>query len=331
MISFSYAQLSAPSLETLKSFPNCNAQALFEQEFHHLTAESIVFYTDGSKLDHSTHVGAAVFSPQLQAELMYKLSSYTSVFSAEAYAIYNALTIAIDLQIHKASIVTDSKSVLESISGPCNSSNNYLIPLIKVGLEETKSKGTHIQFIWVPSYKGIAGNEGADRLARRAIRKGIEPNFKVPYSDLCAIIKQQITDSFYQQLESTVDIKGTYYFSHIFQRSAKPWYYRKKVSRQTIVMLNRLRSNHYNLNSSLHRKNLIDDPSCPCGSTRQDIVHLVYDCPDTYTQARYLRRIVDRTSNSRDRLERFTRAISDPSDCLCRLILNFSKACDRQF
>ncbi|XP_018305171.1 ribonuclease H1, partial [Mycetomoellerius zeteki] len=168
---------------------------------------STVFYTDGSKIDHGTYVGAAVFSPQLHAELMFRLSSYTSVFSAEAYAIYTAITISIDLHLRKVTIVTDSKSVLETISSYNNRTNNYLIPLIKAVLEEAEANGTRIQFVWVPSHKGIAGNEKADNLAKRAIRQGIEPNFKVPYSDICAVIKQRISDNFYRHLESMAQTK----------------------------------------------------------------------------------------------------------------------------
>ncbi|KYN17866.1 hypothetical protein ALC57_09859 [Trachymyrmex cornetzi] len=111
--------------------------------------------------------------------------------------------------------------VLESINESSNRTNNYLIPLIKAGLEEVETNGTYIQFIWVPSR--IAGNEKADQLAKRAIRQSIEPNFKVPYSDLCAVIKQRITDNFYRHLEITADIKGIYFFTLIFQKSLKPW------------------------------------------------------------------------------------------------------------
>ncbi|XP_018305536.1 uncharacterized protein [Mycetomoellerius zeteki] len=191
------------------SMPTINAQplfTLFDQELACLTAESTTFFTDGSKVDHGTCVGAAVFSPQLQAELMFKLSSYTSIFSAEAYAIYTVITLLVDLHLPRVTVITDSKSVLESIRGSHNYTNNYLIPLIKSVLEEAETKGTSIQFIWVPSHRGIEGNERADQLAKRAIRQGIEPNFKVPYSDLSAVIKQQTLDNFYLYLESMADI-----------------------------------------------------------------------------------------------------------------------------
>ncbi|XP_018360462.1 PREDICTED: uncharacterized protein LOC108759488 [Trachymyrmex cornetzi] len=242
--------LSAP-LE-LTTYTGTSLRPLFSIEFRDLTSDSTLFYTDGSKVDHSTHVGAAVLAPQLQGELMLKLPPYTSVFSAEAYAIYTAITLAIDRKLPKATIITDSKSVLKAVKSFRNPTNNYLIPLIRSVLEEAESKGTEINFIWIPSHRGISGNEKADQLAKRAIRQ-----------------------------ESQADIKGSFYFSNIFKRSAKPWYFRINIPRESIVMINRLRSNHYNLNYSLHRKNLIDDPSCPCGAPQQDMIHMIYECPES--------------------------------------------------
>lgn len=43
-------------------------------------------------------------------------------------------------------------------------------------------------------------------------------------------------------------------------------------------MVNRLRSNHYNLNESLHRKSYIGSARCECGVKIQDINHLVLRC-----------------------------------------------------
>ncbi|KYN02853.1 hypothetical protein ALC62_06320 [Cyphomyrmex costatus] len=206
---------------------------------------------------------------------MYRLPSYTSIFSAEAYAIYIAVSISIDNNLQKATIVSDSLSVLHALNGHHNSTNNshpasgLFWRRLSLKVLKSTSSGS-------PRTAVIIGNEKADQLAKRAISKGIEPNFKVPYSDICAVIKYKITENFFQHIVSLSDVKGSYFFSHIFNRAAKPWYFRLKISRDAIVMVNRLHSDHYNLNHSLHRKNLIDSPSCPCGDPKQDILHLIY-------------------------------------------------------
>ncbi|XP_018406275.1 PREDICTED: RNA-directed DNA polymerase from mobile element jockey-like [Cyphomyrmex costatus] len=85
----------------------------------------------------------------------------------KAYAIYTAITIAIDLKLSDATIITNLLSVLESLKHHHNPKNNYLIPLIKSVLEEAGKKGTSIKFIWILSHRGIEENEKADQLAKR--------------------------------------------------------------------------------------------------------------------------------------------------------------------
>ena len=41
---------------------------------------------------------------------------------------------------------------------------------------------------------------------------------------------------------------------------------------------NRCRSDHYNLNSSLFRIKLLDDPKCSCGAEIQDLNHIIWQC-----------------------------------------------------
>jgi len=47
-------------------------------------------------------------------------------------------------------------------------------------------------------------------------------------------------------------------------------------------MVNRLRSNHYNLNDDFYRVNIVDSPACPYGAEIQDINHITLQC-STYS------------------------------------------------
>jgi len=47
------------------------------------------------------------------------------------------------------------------------------------------------------------------------------------------------------------------YHSHFYNFSSKPWFSRLFLLREQIVLLSRIRSNYYNLNYSLHRKNIV--------------------------------------------------------------------------
>ncbi|KAL6418866.1 hypothetical protein ACFW04_014214 [Cataglyphis niger] len=182
---------------------------------------------------------------------MHKISHRASIFSAEAWAIYNAILLILDINTSKVSIISDSMSA--KLKAAC-------IQKIR------------IQFIWVPSHRGICGNEIAE-LARRAIKEDMAINFKVPYSDL---------------FSHWAKFKSILFFKRIYQKNKKP-FYNMSLSKETIVTVSCIKSNHYNLNYSLFRKNLIDNKSCSCGHPSQDINHIVFCCPNTHNKSTQLR------------------------------------------
>jgi len=68
--------------------------------------------------------------------------------------------------------------------------------------------------------------------------------------------------------------------------SRLPWYYDKPLNRKEIVLINRIRSNHYNLNYSLHRKKIVPSAAYSCGDPKQDINHIIFFCPYTTPKSR---------------------------------------------
>jgi len=56
----------------------------FEEFASSITDQAILLYTDGSKEDYDSPVGAAVFSHDLRIALKHRLPANTSIFSAEA-------------------------------------------------------------------------------------------------------------------------------------------------------------------------------------------------------------------------------------------------------
>jgi len=95
-----------------------------------LIGEGISIYTDGSKSE-DLPVGA-IYSPVLGLTLKQKLSADTSIFSAEAWAIYQALILLESLQSNSATIFSNSSSVLDALSSSSKKSNaNYLVPLCR--------------------------------------------------------------------------------------------------------------------------------------------------------------------------------------------------------
>lgn len=114
------------------------------QAFDKFITRSVVFYTDGSKMEDGEYVGSACFSPQPVIQLMHKISPYAFFFSAEAWAIYNAILLLFDIHASDATIITDSMSVLKALQGIIPKKGNYLIHLIKAKLEAVRDRQIYI-------------------------------------------------------------------------------------------------------------------------------------------------------------------------------------------
>jgi len=131
----------------------------------------------------------------------------------------------------------------------------------------------------VPFHKGIRGNAIADFLAKKVALHGYKTNFKISFSDLYAEVKESLNKLFISYLNESAQTKGVLHASLYQNLNSKlSWYYDKPLNRKEIVLINRIRSNHYNLNYSLYRKNMVPSAACQCGDPRQDKNHIIFYC-----------------------------------------------------
>jgi len=271
-------------------------------------------------------VGSAVFSPDLHLAIKHRLPADTSIFSAEAWAILQALILLESSSSRKAAVFSDSKSALDALaSSSAKSCSNYLIPMIRSKFHNMRD-GYQISLAWVPSYLEIWGNEKADLLARQAASEGHKTKFKIPATDLFLRSQRSFKDKFLALLENDFRYKGTLYHTHFFKSilPIKPWFSHIPLPRDQIVIINRLRSNHYNLNLSLYRKNIINSPLCQCGDPRQDVNHVIFRCPLTRNKSQKLILYLQRLDPN-NRCNLFP-LIDSLSPKLCRLLASFFKS-----
>ncbi|XP_011687037.1 PREDICTED: uncharacterized protein LOC105449478 [Wasmannia auropunctata] len=208
--------------------------ARFQEYFAELPIEVTAFYTDGSKSDKSSMLGSSVYSPSLGFTLCEKLPSASSTFTAEAWAILQAVNACFDFNIENAVIFSDSKSVLETLASLSCNHSNHVIHQIKHKLSLAESRKMSIILCWIPAHKGIGGNEKADRLAKHAAANSRRPFFKVPYPDLQVEAKEHRFASFREYLESTALVKGTQYSEIYKDYSDKTWFHNKGLKREEI-------------------------------------------------------------------------------------------------
>ena len=108
--------------------------------------------------------------------------------------------------------------------------------------------------------------------------QGVETD-RIPFTDYKKHFKLIAKSNMHDSLLEAAKAKGTEYFSTYYNSSTKPWYYNKSLPREIVSTVNRCRSGHYQLASSLARIQIVSTPSCICGHDFEDVNHILWQCP----------------------------------------------------
>ncbi|XP_011858319.1 PREDICTED: uncharacterized protein LOC105555887 [Vollenhovia emeryi] len=309
------------------------ATLLFKEISAEYRAGALTFYTDGSKSETGAMVGVGIFSPEIDIGISKRIPREASIFTAEAWAIMTALDIARERggRFCRITIFSDSKSVLEAVCSFNPFPANFLISKIREQIYLFKSSGITVNLVWVPAHRGIPGNEMADALAKRAIVTGgeVSPGCLLPYTDFLAESRSDLRNSSENYFKICSVSKGALNFEKFHNTSPKPWFHKVRLKRDLVVLINRLRSNHYNLNHSLFRKNIVSSPNCICGFDTQDLNHVIFDCPSFCTKMQNLNSYLRSTfADSLGSPPDLLNLLHDPCHKLCRLLLAAFKSAE---
>ena len=128
-------------------------------------------FTDGSKLDNG-QVGCSFVIPSMSFVNKFRINNDTSIFTAEVFAIQQALAHLLSLPKQEKGIVilSDSKSALQALSRPDNKNRSSMINTCLQLIHNLKQNGYSVTLCWIPSHMNIMGNERADREAKRAAK-----------------------------------------------------------------------------------------------------------------------------------------------------------------
>lgn len=225
-------------------------------------------FTDGSKNSNSTAYG--VYIPEYNLENSYKLHNANSIFSAEAAAICKAMSI---VRAHdsekKCVIVTDSLSVLQAVGNAQH--NNAYIQIIRKEILKDERKGT--SFLWVPSHRGLAGNDKADELAQEGHSNIDLDHNLITKEDFIRLGKAL-------HLEERIKLwktqqKNLANFKPNLEYAKQP----KDMTRRESVIITRLRIGHTDLTHGHLLDKQRDSPRCKFCNDELTIDHIIScDC-----------------------------------------------------
>jgi len=270
----------------LKSMSSAFVNKLFSNFLNLNYPNFTIIYTDGSVSPLSA--GYSFYIPELLISFSNNLPPSSSSFTAECYAILEALLFISDLAPNSYLIASDSMSCLQSLtSNPFNSKLSPLVFQIKLFLYTLKQSNHHIQFLWVPSHIGIHGNEAADGLAKAASYSTLPPLAQLPWSDFSPLLSRHITNLWSNHWNNLPAHFASKYKTIVHSVSnKKTWFYNLNLPRSTIIRFNRLRVGHSLLPEHAYKLGLNDSPLCTLHSTESvcDISHLLFNCPSLLTK-----------------------------------------------
>ncbi|GIY87044.1 RNase H domain-containing protein, partial [Caerostris darwini] len=163
-----------------------------------------------------------------------------------------------------SNIITDSRSVLLALENVNNIDEKILA--LKAKLNNFTGE---IHLFWIKAHKGHLGNERADELAKSATNEPIIECFtKIDPQTIKYLINKDISQEWKDRWSHSIKGRDVY---HLFQNVTI-----KRV--QGDFYLNQIITGHGSIGA--YQARLFDkDPSCMCGHSFEDRVHIIYHCP----------------------------------------------------
>jgi ribonuclease HI len=235
---------------------------------HHSHSHQRSIFTDGSK--DAGSVGCAAVKGD--ALIVRKLPPQSSIFTAELFAILDAITIASNDDAQSFAIFSDSKSALQALQ--IYNNNHPIVQQINRWLIRLHSRHKDIQLCWVPSHVGIAGNERADEAAKQAANSNPPLHYScIPHRDYYSLIKAKCRDAWQTSWLNTTQNK-----LREIKDTTLPWPSSSQKARSTEILLCRLRLGHTRY-THRHLMEGAHQPFCEDCLVPQTVKHILAECP----------------------------------------------------
>lgn len=243
--------------------PPAVQRAVFRQTVGELYPNHAQIFTDGS-LNETGGVGCGVYSSSTSRSIT--LPSQLTIFSAEAYAILEAIELA-KRNPHQTVIFSDSKSVISAVKGH----KTHHPWVVKIRRELARLRDS-VELCWVPAHCDIDGNEKADELAKTGASSTQNAELEeIPYPDFKLCVKKLLRQR-WNQLWYSCDTK-----LRRIKESSTEWLSSRTLTRRDSRAITRLRIGHTHLTHGHLMANCDPEPCETCGETTT-VQHILVDC-----------------------------------------------------
>lgn len=240
--------------------------------------ESIALYTDASKSADGT--GCAFFIPSGHIEKKFKLKPETSIYTAEAIAIYEALLYVAEFDFAHIIILSDSLAVLKSLGkyGPPNIQDCPYIYKIKHIKQNLLTKGINVHFIWIKAHAGFEHNEYVDLLAKESVSSDTSILHKITLTDSIISFKSTLHREWSYQWKEYSFVNQNRYSLIQPDIPKFPWYKSCRASRKYITSIIRVRFGHACYPKHLFKIQVLDNDKCEHCEEESDLDHIFFGC-----------------------------------------------------
>lgn len=233
-------------------------------------------FTDGSK--DKNGCGAAVYDPQLNLHVKFKISSTLSIMHIELLAIAEALSYIRSIAGNNFVLFTDSKSALYHVARCSSTFRGFPIAYTILNLVyELQNLSKKIFMQWIPSHCGIVGNERVDILAKQASTDGVLISCLPFFTECMHEAKRECMFLWKEYFDERSKSVGIWYKTIQPEPLNSPWI-NNCLKRQDLVLALRIRSGHIPLNKFAHMMRKLDSPNCSECDVVEDVYHILMEC-----------------------------------------------------